>query len=343
MPPVRDASTKPSAATVLPAPVACSNQKRRAAPGSSAMASAAASSSASSAGSQSSGSSSVSSSPSISTSPEWQLLGGGAGRRCRRPAAVAAEQQLGGERDQRARERVDLVGRQGRAVRQVRLVLGEQPLEPEHQRVVAPPLDRRLVAAGVDLGEGGVQRARRAVPGGERRPGVLAVEHEGSRANSSARFRSSPETGEASPTERAVSHVGRSLDKGGRAELSPRRRGPRGQRGPPVVTRRSRTSRAASRAKSLGTSAYAYYSTRTAGLICHPCAMRGSRVAVPSPRALGGCSSTPGAPSPAGLRRAEAAPRRLAGLDGAVPASCSTAAASAFEKRIAAAKGIRSW
>ena len=35
MPPVREASTKPSAATVLPAPVACSNQKRRAAPGSS--------------------------------------------------------------------------------------------------------------------------------------------------------------------------------------------------------------------------------------------------------------------------------------------------------------------
>ena len=37
MPPVREASTKPSAATVLPAPVACSNQKRRAAPGSSSM------------------------------------------------------------------------------------------------------------------------------------------------------------------------------------------------------------------------------------------------------------------------------------------------------------------
>ena len=35
MPPVREASTKPSAATVLPAPVACSNQKRRAAFGSS--------------------------------------------------------------------------------------------------------------------------------------------------------------------------------------------------------------------------------------------------------------------------------------------------------------------
>ena len=35
MPPVREASTKPIAATVLPAPVACSNQKRRAASGSS--------------------------------------------------------------------------------------------------------------------------------------------------------------------------------------------------------------------------------------------------------------------------------------------------------------------
>ena len=34
-PPVREASMKPTAATVLPAPVACSNQKRRLAPGSS--------------------------------------------------------------------------------------------------------------------------------------------------------------------------------------------------------------------------------------------------------------------------------------------------------------------
>ena len=35
MPPVREASMKPTAATVLPEPVACSNQKRRLAPGSS--------------------------------------------------------------------------------------------------------------------------------------------------------------------------------------------------------------------------------------------------------------------------------------------------------------------
>ena len=54
----------------------------------------------------------------------------------------------------------------------------EQPLEAEHQRVVAPPLDRGLVAAGLDLGEGGVERraARRAL--GERDRGVLALEHE---------------------------------------------------------------------------------------------------------------------------------------------------------------------
>ena len=65
MPPVREASTKPSAATVLPAPVACSNQKRLAALGSSA-ASAVGSPSSRSGSLQSSGSSSGSSSTSSS-------------------------------------------------------------------------------------------------------------------------------------------------------------------------------------------------------------------------------------------------------------------------------------
>ena len=55
------------------------------------------------------------------------------------------------ERDQRAGQGVDLVGVQRRAVGQVRLLLREQPLEAEHQRVVAPPLERGLVAARVDL------------------------------------------------------------------------------------------------------------------------------------------------------------------------------------------------
>src|SRR3712207_2364971 len=62
-PPVREASTNPSAATVLPAPVACSNQNRRAAPGSSIASAGAVSSSdplslVAASGSQSSGSSS---------------------------------------------------------------------------------------------------------------------------------------------------------------------------------------------------------------------------------------------------------------------------------------------
>ena len=133
-------------------------------------ASAAASSSASSAGSQSSGSSSGSSSPSISTSADGQLLG-------RRRAAVGALRhlQLGGERDQRPRKGVDLVGVQRRAVGQVRLLVAEQPLEAEHQRIGAPPLDGWLGAAGLQLcespppGRPGELCPRRA-PGSDPRP-----------------------------------------------------------------------------------------------------------------------------------------------------------------------------
>src|SRR3954465_9836347 len=55
-PPVRVASTKPTAATVLPAPVACSNQKRRSAPGSSGASSTTSSSSSAGPSSQSCGS-----------------------------------------------------------------------------------------------------------------------------------------------------------------------------------------------------------------------------------------------------------------------------------------------
>ncbi len=68
MPPVRDASTKPMAATVLPAPVACSNQNRLWALGSSG-ASGSCSSSASFSASQSSGSSSSGTSSSTASSP----------------------------------------------------------------------------------------------------------------------------------------------------------------------------------------------------------------------------------------------------------------------------------
>ena len=149
-PPVREASTKPSAATVLPAPVACSNQKRRAALGSS------------------------------GCSSSWPLLAlvlpvlgllvfglvlvevdvdvvvvvsppaAGSGRAavasrrpgCRRGArapagsgsvAVAVALGLGQQRGQRARECVDLMGGEHRAVDEVGLLLGEQPLETEQQ------------------------------------------------------------------------------------------------------------------------------------------------------------------------------------------------------------------
>ena len=183
MPPVREASMKPTAATVLPAPVACSNQKRRLAPGSS-------------------GASSTTSSSSSSPSPRpppprwpplssfllldgllrasrrrrrsrraprpWRRRGRGAAVAVARPGvAVEALLDVGDQRGERARERVDLVGVELGAVGEVRLLLGEQPLEAEHEREVAAPLDRRRLAALVDLGERGVQRPAPRGAGGE--------------------------------------------------------------------------------------------------------------------------------------------------------------------------------
>ena len=72
--------------------------------------------------------------------------------------AVAVALRLGQQRGQRARQRVDLVGREHGAVHEMGLLLGEQPLEPEQQRELPPPLDRRLLGAGVYLAEGSVER-----------------------------------------------------------------------------------------------------------------------------------------------------------------------------------------
>ena len=80
-PPVRVASMKPTAATVLPAPVACSNQKRRSAPGSSGASSTTSSSSSAGCSSQSCGSSSGASS---SSSLLVAVLGAVVARRRRR-------------------------------------------------------------------------------------------------------------------------------------------------------------------------------------------------------------------------------------------------------------------
>ena len=88
--------------------------------------------------------------------------------RSRCAVAVAVALRLGQQRGQRARQRVDLVGGEHRAVDEVRLLLGQQPLEPEQQRELAPPLDRRLLGAGLDLGQRSVERPASGRAGGER-------------------------------------------------------------------------------------------------------------------------------------------------------------------------------
>ena len=64
------------------------------------------------------------------------------------------------------------------AVGELGLVVGEQALEPEHERELASPLDRRLLAAGVELRQRGIERAAAGGALRQRRGGVLALEHE---------------------------------------------------------------------------------------------------------------------------------------------------------------------
>ena len=115
------------------------------------------------------------------------LVAPSSGSACRTRAAAAAAGAvarsvaraccLGDQLGERPGERVDLVRGELGAVAQLRRLLGQQPLEPEQQREVAPPLDRGRLAAGLDLRERGVERRRRAVPG---RQGLraLALEQE---------------------------------------------------------------------------------------------------------------------------------------------------------------------
>ncbi len=205
-PPVRVASMKPTAATVLPAPVACSNQKRRAAPGSS---------------SSWVGSTSSSSSPEL-FDPVLRLLvlldlgveflglpgilvgfgsdlfprglfGSGSGRSSfglghlgigtvdvaerEWVTVLGGDLLLGDQLGQGAGERVDLVGVEFGAVAQGRRFVADQPLEAEQQREVPAPLERGLFGPGVDLGQ---RRVKRAAAGGagDQRLGAGFVEQE---------------------------------------------------------------------------------------------------------------------------------------------------------------------
>src|SRR3954452_8156044 len=164
MPPVRDASTKPSAATVLPAPVACSNQNRLAALGSSGA-------------SATSASSSRGGSDQSSRSPTRPRSAGPVGATCV-PVAVERALRLREERGQRARERVDLVGGEHGAVDERRLVLGQQAVEAQQQRPPAPPLRGRDLPAVGQLGERPVERGAPRSAGRERDGGILALEQE---------------------------------------------------------------------------------------------------------------------------------------------------------------------
>ena len=127
-----------------------------------------------------------------------------------------------------------------RAVGQVRLLVGEQPLEAEHQRIGASPLDRGLVAAR--------RRSRRSRPPGRpggpcpgRAPGPASSPGSTklSRANSSARERTSPAKGASARAELVSATFGvLVMGKG------PGPSWPSGsQRGPARHARRSRESR----------------------------------------------------------------------------------------------------
>ena len=74
--------------------------------------------------------------------------------------------EVADQRGELAGEGVDLVAAQRRARRQLRLRIGEHPLEPEHERVVAAPLVARLHAGPRAISSRAASSAlRRTVPG----------------------------------------------------------------------------------------------------------------------------------------------------------------------------------
>ena len=211
MPPVREASTKPIAATVLPAPVACSNQKRLCALGSSG-ASASCSSSASLLGVVverllvlgdvlvDDASSSGDRPASRAASGDRRAVARRGVASARRPAPRRCRPLPFAPRWASASSAVSVpesastwCGLSSVPSASLRLLVGEHALEAEHERVVAPPLGRRVLGARLELGERVVERAAarraraRAPPRGPRRAGRRA------RARTSRRARASPD------------------------------------------------------------------------------------------------------------------------------------------------------
>ena len=75
--------------------------------------------------------------------------------------------ELGGQRRQGPGQHVDLVLGELGPVRQLHRLGGQQPLEPEQQRVAASPLGRRGLAAGVELLQRGIDGAAAGGPGSD--------------------------------------------------------------------------------------------------------------------------------------------------------------------------------
>ena len=355
MPPVREASTKPSAATVLPAPVACSNQKRLPALGSSGAA----------------GSWLVvvgrrARPPSPAAPPARrrprrgpprpgspaEASGGVGGRRASR-APFARRGGLGQQRGQRARERVDLVRVEHGAVGELGLVLREQPVQAEQQRPALAPGDGRDLGAGLELRQRGVERAAAGGAGRERVAASSPSSTNGSRVNAAARSMASS-GGMAGAASRATG-VGSAMtarcDKGVGAANGDSARlrgcGP-GIRG--LVCRRDRRPRRLreyvplkqTRRRAPVRSATVWGMKRAVAWIVGVGILTARAGHRPVPGRLGPAGTPPPA-KPFDLRRGAAASSRArrpsSPRSTPRPTSCSTAALEAFNARMAALKG----
>ena len=95
------------------------------------------------------------------------------------PVRAGGRLELGDQRHERAGERVDLVGGELGPVGEVGLLLGEQPFQAKHERVLALPLNGGHVPAGLELCQGVVERPPAGAVRRQHGRGVLPLVHEG--------------------------------------------------------------------------------------------------------------------------------------------------------------------